>query len=197
MSDNRTEMEKRKAVRLSNREANRLTRECLQMALIELMKQKKIENISVTELVRQAGVSRTAFYSNYSTLNDIFAEFIDESLKVLNDELWEAVSNEEDIFHPILIKLKEKKAVIDLIIKSRMENTAFLKLREYIRKNYPQIDNETYYQLIAIIGMIRNIIVEWFINGCRESAEEISSICNTVTGELRTQVVRKLQTARR
>ena len=31
---------------------------------------------------------------------------------------------------------------------------------QYIRKNYPQIDNETYYQLIAIIGMIRvNIMV--------------------------------------
>ena len=118
-------------------------------------------------------------------------------MKIINDELWKAVSNAGDIFYPIIVKLKEKYAVIDLLIKSRMENTAFLKLREYIRKNYPQIDNETYYQLIAVIGMIRNIIIEWFINGCQESAEEISNICNTVTGELRTQVVRKLQTARR
>lgn len=37
---------------LSNKEANKVTRECLQTALIQLMSQKPFEKITITELVR-------------------------------------------------------------------------------------------------------------------------------------------------
>ena len=52
---------------LSNKEANKVTRECLQTALIQLMSQKPFEKITITELVRRSGVSRTAFYRNYES----------------------------------------------------------------------------------------------------------------------------------
>lgn len=66
---------------LSNKEANKVTRECLQTALIQLMSQKPFEKITITELVRRSGVSRTAFYRNYESkeeiLNEVCRSFID------------------------------------------------------------------------------------------------------------------------
>ena len=59
---------------LSNKEANKVTRECLQTALIQLMSQKPFEKITITELVRRSGVSRTAFYRNYESKEEILNE---------------------------------------------------------------------------------------------------------------------------
>ena len=82
------------------------------------------------------------------------------------------------------------------MMKAHLENTAFLQMREAININYPTIDNETYYILIAAIGMIRNVILEWVMNECRESVEEISSICNKVTSSIRNQVITNIKAAR-
>lgn len=192
----KSEMEKRNIIRLSNRETNRITKECLQTALIDLLKSKRMEDISVTELVKRAGVSRTAYYSNYSSFGEIFSEFVQENLASMNEDIWTAINNEEDLFYPVIKLMEEKKDLLKLMMKANLENTAFLQLRESISKYYPEIDNETYYILIAAIGMIRNIIFEWIMNECRESAEEISSICNKVTASIRSQVINNLKTAR-
>ncbi|MBR3126661.1 MAG: hypothetical protein IKF35_00200 [Solobacterium sp.] len=155
-----------------------------------------MEDISVTELVRKAGVSRTAYYSNYNSFSEILAEFIRENLAFLNDEVWKAINNEEDLFYPIIKKMEEKKDLLILMMKANLENTAFLQMREAININYPTIDNETYYILIAAIGMIRNVILEWVMNECRESVEEISSICNKVTSSIISQVITNIKAAR-
>lgn len=191
-----SELEKRNIIRLSNKETNRITRECLQTALLELLKSKRMEDISVTELVRKAGVSRTAYYSNYNSFSEILAEFIRENIAFLNDEVWKAINNEEDLFYPVIKKMEEKKDLLILMMKANLENTAFLQMREAININYPTIDNETYYILIAAIGMIRNVILEWVMNECRESVEEISSICNKVTSSIRSQVITNIKAAR-
>ena len=59
---------------LSNNEANRITRESICTALLELMKTKEFKEISISELVRRAGVSRQSFYRNYKTKEDIVLE---------------------------------------------------------------------------------------------------------------------------
>ena len=45
----------REVLRLSNEESNRITRECLQSALIHLMGKKDFERITVSELVQRVG----------------------------------------------------------------------------------------------------------------------------------------------
>ena len=57
---------------LSNNEANRITRESICTALLELLKTKEFKEISVSELVRRAGVSRQSFYRNYKTKKTSF-----------------------------------------------------------------------------------------------------------------------------
>ena len=57
------------------------TRKSLWEALTTLMKKKGVEQISVTELSKLAGVNRTTFYLHYRTpsdaLDDIYQSFID------------------------------------------------------------------------------------------------------------------------
>jgi AcrR family transcriptional regulator len=53
--------------RYSNKITNKLTREAIYTALVILIKQKPFDSITVTDIVKKAGVSRTAYYNNYNT----------------------------------------------------------------------------------------------------------------------------------
>ena len=72
--EKRTILEEKNVLRLNNEESNKLTRECLTTALMQLMKEKPLDKITITELVARSGVSRTAFYRNYSTKEDILVD---------------------------------------------------------------------------------------------------------------------------
>ena len=82
MTIKQTELEKRNLARLSNQQAKLITKACFQSALIQLLDKKDINDISISELTRKAGVSRTAFYSHYQTVDDVLSEIIDEELTV-------------------------------------------------------------------------------------------------------------------
>ena len=48
---------------MTNKETSNFTKKCIKTALINLMGDKRFEEITITELVKKAGVSRTAFLS--------------------------------------------------------------------------------------------------------------------------------------
>ncbi|CRV70883.1 TetR/AcrR family transcriptional regulator [Streptococcus equi] len=54
-----------------NQESRRLTREAIEIALLSLLEKKPLGHITISELVARAGVSRNAFYRNYSSKEDI------------------------------------------------------------------------------------------------------------------------------
>ena len=78
-------------LRLSNEKSRFLTRESIRWALIYILKEKKIDDIKIVDLVRKAGVSRSSFYKNYSSvkdvLYDIFDLAIDEVLSVIKSDM--------------------------------------------------------------------------------------------------------------
>ncbi|OLF47980.1 TetR family transcriptional regulator [Streptococcus cuniculi] len=55
----------------SNKEINQLTRESIETALLFLLEKKDMRQISISELVKKAGVSRNAFYRNYKSKEEI------------------------------------------------------------------------------------------------------------------------------
>ncbi len=53
----------------------------LTQALFELMKSKPFSEISVTELVRKAGVGRATYYRNYSSKEEILTKYISQIMR--------------------------------------------------------------------------------------------------------------------
>lgn len=188
MQEQKTELEKKNIVRLSNKQAKLMTKTCLQNALVQILDTKDINDISVSELTRRAGVSRTAFYSNYQTVDDVLSEMINHELEEVNKAVWNAINNKEDIFPPIVQMMKDNSELYSLVLKTNIEKTAFFQLRDYIKTTYPTIDKKRYYLLVACIGALRNIILEWFINGCDESVQTIAAICDASTRYVRDEV---------
>lgn len=81
----------------SNKEANQLTKESIETALLFLLEKKDIKQISVSELVRKAGVSRNAFYRNYKSkeeILEIYYERTSSNLKKKWQDLQEKVQKD-------------------------------------------------------------------------------------------------------
>ena len=78
----KTEIEKLNILRKNNAESNAITKECIESALILMMKEKPFSEISILEITKRAGVGRSSYYRNYDSkeaileghLDSIFAE---------------------------------------------------------------------------------------------------------------------------
>ena len=57
---------------------NLFVRDCITKALFKLMKSKDYQEITVSALVRTAGVSRNSFYRNYQSIEDILWQYLIE-----------------------------------------------------------------------------------------------------------------------
>lgn len=71
-----------------NRNALR-SRALLRQAYLELIKTKKSDQITVTELVREAGLNRATFYAHYTCIRDIVEEMQQDVLEKLEKVLKE------------------------------------------------------------------------------------------------------------
>ena len=58
----KTEIEKLNILRKNNAESNAITKECIESALILLMKEKPFSEISILEITKRAGVGRSSYY---------------------------------------------------------------------------------------------------------------------------------------
>ena len=71
MSERKISEKSLENLRKSNQESNLLTREAIETALLQLLEKKELAKISISELVKRAGVSRAAFYRNYDSKEEI------------------------------------------------------------------------------------------------------------------------------
>lgn len=179
-SSSQTEMNKRDVLRMSNKESNRITRECLQTALITLMSQKPFDKITISELVRRSGVSRTAFYRNYNTKEDILNElgdvFFDIIAKSFTEErfLNDRRSWYYDFFHII----ESNSQTIRLLLQAHMLNMPIFSTYSFFNKLNRTENISAHYAFLAWQSALSAITIHWFENGMKESIDYMADFCN-------------------
>ena len=172
----------------------RKSKEALKNSLIELMREKPVNNITVKELVTRADLNRSTFYNYYSDIPDMLSK--------LEDELY------NEFLYTLEAHIPKKEKVVDVskgghkfiedmcsVIKNNYEfckcifskngDLNFLfKLEEMIENNLKnqlreifdgKIDHLTYVYSFFKSGYI-GILKEWMKGGCVESSEEIANI---------------------
>lgn len=79
MSERKISPQSLKNLTKANQEMNQLTRESIETALLYLMEKKDLKQISISELVKKAGVSRNAFYRNYKSKEEILEVYYERT----------------------------------------------------------------------------------------------------------------------
>ena len=174
-----TELEKRDILRMSNRESNLLTRECLQTALITLMGQKPFDKITISELVRRSGVSRTAFYRNYDTKDDILNELSDVFMNLIAKSFADGRFEKDrrgwyyDFFHII----KKNAPVVQLMLQAHLLNRSVFFTYDILKKMDPKGNTLEHYHFLAWQGALSSIAIHWFEDGMKESIDFMADYC--------------------
>ena len=154
---------------------NIAVRNSLQQALLSLMQDNNINNISVTELIKRAEVGRMSFYRNYATKEDIVLDALRQQTMPIIDEIRrEGRSFQwEDLF-TIYETIKPTAALIYKSGKSHL-------LYDYIKSFNDIYDMHTSrqaYDYAARAGLYFGILDQWATGGFKESREELAAIFN-------------------
>lgn len=175
----KTELEKRDILRMSNEESNRLTKECLQTALIHLMSEKPFEQITITELVKRSGVSRTAFYRNYASKEMILTELSNAFFNELTKSL-AIVHTKDDLYQWYLGAFKTVRlhgATFRILMQSHLPKRELIGTELILERVRPSMSPEEHYRLVALENGFAAILANWFNSGMKESEEFLAQFC--------------------
>lgn len=178
----RTILEERNVLRLNNEESNKLTRECLTAALMQLMKEKSLDKITITELVKRSGVSRTAFYRNYSSKEDILVDIRNYIAETSNSFLVkpELKDNPRLWFRECFKIVQDNADLIRPILDAKLTLGNFFKNQSVLDSLYSTDNRMNRYKNLAIEAAFQRIMIVWFDEGMIESVDEMASFCNDI-----------------
>lgn len=172
---------KKDVLRASNEEANRITRECIQTALMNLIAVKPFDKITVTELVLRSGVSRMSFYRNYKTKEDVIFDMCTE----LKTQLTESISDKEYKNDPrrwycdFFGSAKSHENEIALLFSANMPQSVSYKILSAVGDVFIGLSptEEDKYKASAWVGALIGILFRWFSSGMKESPDEMADLC--------------------
>lgn len=173
-------MEKKYNVRyMSNNEANRVTRESICTALLDLMDKQDFNSISISAIVTRAGVSRQSFYRNYSTKEDVIIEIEETILSSFAASL-EDPKYKDDLRAWVIDLLKilqDNRKLVDILGKAGLTNVLISRAPFIIEDWMGAKGMALHYFIVGSLGALRGICMEWISNGMKESPQSIADIC--------------------
>ena len=152
------------------------TKERLRRALLDLMVERGLDEISISEVCDKAGVNRNTFYSHYASvkalLEEIEAQFLEELIKAINISS-ESVNSVKGLLTLILEKVRENRDMCMLIFSEHGDKNFLRSILTFFLPNavrnwadnlhLPEKDASLLFYFIS--GGAVSIIEEWVRGG--------------------------------
>lgn len=159
------------------REGNHLTKEYIKTAMLELLAQRNFSKISITDLVARAGVSRTAFYRNYASKEDLMEEIVNDVLNIFSiDSIKNMINYTKEDYAKFFGLLRSKKKDIALITSAGIENLNIINRNSNVSNAIISHHQCLSFDEIAFMGAFNSITFKWALNGMKESDLEMADI---------------------
>lgn len=166
------------------------TRTNIKNSLIDLLAEKNVSKITVTELAEKAMINRKTFYRHYNTVQDVVDDI---NYDIVNDVISHAKKSDRDgnnlvnQLNFIGISIVENKEQINKILKNSPEvfgsGRSVELLKRFIEVSIRPVlnfKNETklkYLVEFVVSGFI-SVYVRWFNDCCAESSEKLADAVN-------------------
>lgn len=149
-------------------------------AFLELLKEKTFADITVTELVKKAGVARASFYRNFDSTSDVMNYILDDFISRLLLISVPAIQSSDKrvwkdfLFQYIYFLKSSEKEYINI----RLDNISILlnnfinSAREKRKSLYPKASKEIY-KISGKLSLINGVLLAWKESGMEEPVEDI------------------------
>lgn len=182
----RTELQRLEVLRLSNAESNKITRMCIESALILLMKDSHISDITITDIVKKAGVSRTAYYRNYSSKEDILRSMIDDIANkvIMAMQLRFPLTNTYDYWFSLFNTLQEYYDDLHILLKASFGEAVRIQVQHLLISKIQKEDITELYKFYFWSGAIYSVINQWILDGGQPGPEDMAHICYKIIASM-------------
>lgn len=172
----------------------RRTEQAIKTAFLDLIQQKKLDQITISELAEKADINRKTFYNHYQDIYQVLGAIEDDYANLVIDLLEKSETskdliNPEPFFNQLSQEIESNKDQYLLILTSgeqvRLSKKIKIKLKQHLaNSNYHQIkveqDNFDLFLDFMLAGAM-SIYEQWFLAGCQDNLSQLSDfICRMV-----------------
>ena len=172
----------------------------MDMALMDLLKKKPFEFVTVSELCKKAGVNRSTFYLHYDTMADL----LNETAKFLLDSFWQCFADEKEKTKPISIEtckeielnficekyltpyltyISNNREIFVVALQNakllgfeKVYGNMFEKVFDPVLNRFGFVPEDRKYVMLYYVNGINAIVVQWLNDDCQKSTDEIIGI---------------------
>lgn len=184
----------------------KLTKRIFRESLIELLQNKKLRQITVSELCNKAELNRSTFYKYYGNTYDVFAEIENEVMEQSKNCINQIDDTDINIhqidnrdvnmiiqpLYRLLCYIDDNSETYQLLFNNSINSNLSVQLVDstmtFLRKNSDlvHVNNKDYEEYIFsyIISGSIDIIKHWISSGSTETPEEIANLIYNVATKI-------------
>lgn len=160
-----------------------------EQAFWKLYKQKGIERISVSELVKTAGYNRSTFYEYFKNIRDLLDGIEDTLLEEINGQIISHIDNDltdEDAVRLLATLYQQKGEYLSVLLSENGDPRFVKKIKDVMRPQIAiiyglNIENiRTEYIIELGMSAIIGTLTHWYNNGMDLPAEELAALFHTM-----------------
>ena len=168
------------------------TKKALYDALLVLLKDKTINEITVTELTTTADVNRATFYFYYTDLIDMLQQIQNEAFESFKQVIQKATISVSTIegFTEYAERLfnycKENETLTRFIINNDINNQLYSYIRQLMLTNIPNTkeifgeNNPAKFISNYVINAMIGVCIDWMDDGMKIPARDLAELCANV-----------------
>jgi len=166
------------------------TKKIIKDSLLNLLESKKIHQVTVTDICKNANINRGTFYTHYKDAYDLLQSMEDEFFNQILEYIEETpLEDYKDVLLLNALKLiKENKELCKILFCHNIENNIMDRIFLLARKaeidkliSSSKVDDVFLDYFIKYnVGGVFSVVQTWLENDLNESPEEIVNIINNI-----------------
>ena len=166
-----------KKMNTKNNKRRKASQDKIETAFIELLQTQDMKDITISDIIKAAGLNRSTFYANYIDLYDL----ADKTRKRLENE-FTCLFADYDYLHEhsgalrMFTHIKENQLFYKTYFKLCLDDRHLITLYDTKRAEKEHIDSNIRYHIEFFRNGLNAIIKLWLAGGCQESPEEMAEV---------------------
>lgn len=160
-----------------NNRRRKESQEKLEKAFIELLQSRQLKTITVSDLIKAAGLNRSTFYANYLDIFDL-ADRTRERLEQDFSNLFADYDyfNDRSGALKMFQHIKDNQIFYQTYFKLCYDDKHLISSCDPKRAEMEQVSNNLKYHIEFFRNGLNAIIKLWLAGGCKESPEEMAAV---------------------
>ena len=165
---------------VKNNKRRRESQEKIEKAFVELLQNRDIKDITVSDIIKMTALNRSTFYANYVDIFDL-ADKVREKLEQDFGSLFADYDyfNEHTGCLKMFKHIKENQLFYKTYFKLCYDEKHLISIYDTKRAEMEHMDKNIKYHIEFFRNGLNAIIKLWLADGCQESPEEMAEVINS------------------